>query len=400
MFVSLATALVVSVLAQSLPADRSRAEQLARSGRNVESLALFEQIAAGNPADTEARLWVARLQLRVGRTKEAEAGFRAVVEEHPADVDARIGLGMALTRAGAWKEALAVLLEAEKAAGDNNADLHGALARAYRRAGDNRLALAHYRRASALAPNDPDLVDGFETTAHVFGHSFEVEGFGEGGASDARSGSMTVGVRVHPRLRLDGSARVQRRAGSTDALGGAASVWRVNPSTTLAVRFVGGAGNTSLPNADLMAEVIHYRGAFEVGGSVRGLSFSDVGVVAASPQLAWDPGGRWRLDGRYTYSRSSFNATDESTGDHSLLLRETWRAWRRVGVNVAYSYGIESFEDLTADRLQGLGANTLALGLRIRLPSLTYLSTAWEHQWRSNDTRMDRVTVSVVQAFP
>jgi YaiO family outer membrane protein len=400
MVLSLATALLLSTLAQSPSADRSRAEQLARSGRNAESLALFEQIAAGNPADTEARLWVARLQLRVGRTREAAAGFRAVVKDHPSDVDARIGLGMALTRAGEWQEALDVLRQVEKDAGDRNSDLHGALARAYRRAGDDRLALDHFTRAQVLAADDPDLVDGFEATAHAYGHSIEVEGFGEGGASDARSGSMTVGVRVHPRLRLDGSARVQRRSGSTDVLGGAGSLWRVNRSTTLNARLAGGAENVSLPNADLMAEVINYRGAFEVGGSFRGLSFSDVGVAAVSPQLAWDPGGRWRFDGRYTYSRSSFEAANESTGDHSVLLRETWRGWRRVSVSAAYAYGIESFEDLTADRLQSLGGNTMGLGLRIRLPSLTYVSTAWEHQWRSNDTRMDRFTVSVLQSFP
>ena len=400
MVASLVTALLVSMLAQSPSGDRSRAEQLARSGRNAESLALFEQIAAGNPADTEARLWVARLQLRVGRTEEAEAGFRAVVKEHPSDVDARIGLGMALTRAGEWQEALDVLRAAEKDAGDRNSDLHGALARAYRRAGDDRLALEHFSRAKALAPDDPDLVDGFEATAHVYGHSIEVEGFGEEGASDARSGSVTVGVRVHPRLRLDGIARVQRRAGSTDAIGGAGSLWRVNPSTTLNARLVGGSGNTSLANADLMAEVTNYTGAFEAGGSFRGLSFSDVGVVALSPQLAWDPGGRWRFDGRYTLSRSSFDVTGESSVDYSVLLRETWRGWRRVSVSAAYAYGIESFEDLTAERLRSLGANTMALGLRIRLPSVTYLSTAWEHQWRSNDRRMDRFTVSIVQSFP
>ena len=69
-------------------------------------------------------------------------------------------------------------------------------------------------------------------------------------------------------------------------------------------------------------------------------------------------------------------------------------------MTAAYAYGIESFEDLTADRLRSLGADTVALGLRIRLPSLTWLSTAWEHQWRSNDTRMDRLTVSIVQSFP
>jgi YaiO family outer membrane protein len=292
-----------------------------------------------------------------------------------------------------------VLLEAEPIAGENP-DLFGALARAYRRAGDDRRALDYYRRAKALAPADSDLVDGFEATVQAYGHSIEVEGFGEGGVSDARSISLAAAVRVVPRLRIEGSARAQRRNGSSEALGGGGALWRIARSTSLGVRIVGGSGNTSLPNADLTAAVVNYAGAFEVGGSIRQLSFADVGVIAASPLLAWDTGARWRLDARYTYSRSSFDSTGESSGDHSVLLRETWRAWRRVGVNVAYAYGIESFEDLTADRLQALGATTIAAGLRIRVPSLTSVAGTWEHQWRSNDTKIDRLTLSIVQSFP
>jgi hypothetical protein len=281
-----------------------------------------------------------------------------------------------------------------------NADLFGALARAYRRAGNDRRALDYYRRAKALAPDDPDLVDGFEATVRAYGHSIVLEGFGEGGANEAQSGSLAASVRVLPRLRVEGSARVQRRAGSYDTLGGGGAVWRVNRSTNLGARLVGGSGNTSLPTADLTAAVVNYAGAFEAGGSIRRLSFPDVGVTAASPLLAWDPGGRWRLDARYTYSRSLFEATGESSGDHSVLLRPTWRRWRRVDVNVAYAYGIESFENLTADRLEVLGATTIAAGLRIRMPSLTFVATTWEHQWRSNETRIDRLTMSVVQSFP
>ena len=51
---------------QTSPADRVRAEELARAGQTTEAIALFERI----------------------------------VEANPADVDARIGLGMVLTRTG------------------------------------------------------------------------------------------------------------------------------------------------------------------------------------------------------------------------------------------------------------------------------------------------------------
>jgi len=398
MLVPLATALVLSLACQSPPTDRTRAEQLARSGRTIEALALFERIVAQNPTDVEVRLWIGRLQLRLGRTEEAEAGFRSVLLEHPSDVDARIGLGATLMRKDDWREALVILHGAEKDAG-NNAELFAALGRTYRRAGDDRRALEYYERAMALAPADPDLVDGYEAAVRAYGSSVVLEGFGEGGVSDARSLSLTASVRVHPRLEIEGRARVQNRNGSSETLAGGGGIWRINRSSNLAIRGAGGSGNISLPNGDLMAEVRHYRGAIEVGGIVRYLSFSDVDVTAASPVLAWDTGERWRLATRYTYSRSSFHATRESSGDHSVLLRETFRAWRRVDMTATYAYGIESFEDLTADRLRNLGANTIAATLQLRLPSLTLVATTWEHQWRSNDSRLDRLTVVVMQGF-
>ena len=398
MLVPLAAALVLSMACQPPSTDRDLAEQLARSGRTVEALAIFERIVAEHPTDVEVRLWIARLQLRVGRTEEAEAGFRAVVREHPSDVDARIGLGAALTRRDAWQEALAILIGAEQDAGEN-ADLFGALARAYRRAGDDRRALEYYKRATAVAPGDPDLVEGYEATMRAYGSSIAIEGLGEGGVSDARSVSLTASVRILPRLEIEGTARVQNRNGSSDSLVGGGGIWRINRSTNLAIRGAGGVNNTSLPNGDLTAEVRHYRGAIEIGANVRHLSFFDVDVTAASPILAWDTGERWRLAARYTYSQSSFHTTGESSGDHSVLLRETFRGWRRVDMTATYAYGIESFEDLTADRIGNLGANTIAATLQLRLPSLTSVATTWEHQWRSNDTRLDRLTVSIVQGF-
>src|SRR6185436_14109301 len=186
--------------------DRSLAEQLARSGRAVEALAIYERIVAQDPKDIEARWWIASLQLRIGRTEQAEAGFRAILLEQPSHVDARIGLGAALTRSNGWREALEILLDTEKDAGPN-ADLFGALARAYRRAGDDRRALEYYKRAIALAPDDPDLVDGYEFTLRAYASSIAIEGIAEGGVSDARSASLMASVRILPRLLLEGRAR-------------------------------------------------------------------------------------------------------------------------------------------------------------------------------------------------
>src|SRR6185312_10248328 len=151
MLVPLVIVIVLTDAPQGVSDKRTRAEQLARAGQNIEAIELFMQLVQQDPADTESRLWIARLDLRVGRTSDAEAGFRSVLKEHPADIDAKIGLANALLRKGRSDEALTILIEAEPAAGQN-ADLFSALARAYRRTGDDRRALEYFKRARALSP--------------------------------------------------------------------------------------------------------------------------------------------------------------------------------------------------------------------------------------------------------
>ena len=50
----LVLAILLTAGAQSPPVDRSRAEELARTGRTAEAIALFERIVKSNPADVEA----------------------------------------------------------------------------------------------------------------------------------------------------------------------------------------------------------------------------------------------------------------------------------------------------------------------------------------------------------
>src|SRR5262245_32456439 len=394
-----AVAIVLVAALQPTATDRTRAEGLARAGRNLEAIQLFNAIIEANPADVEARLWVARLQLRLGRTAEAEAGFRAVLREHPDDVDARVGLGIVLTRTGAWQDALALLHQTEPAAGQN-ADLFAALARAYRRGGDDRRALEYVERARALAPSDPDVALGFEGVARTYGHWIAFEGFGQTGAgADVGSGTVTFDVRVAPRLHLEASARKQGGPGYSDATAGGGVFLRATNTTTAALHVIGGSGNTALPNLDIAGEVVHYAGVFEIGAGVRHLNFAGSDLNAVSPVFAWDR-DRWRVDLRYTYSRSAFEATGQTTGDHSVMLRGTRQQWRRVALQGTYAYGIESFEDLTADRVGAVGTTTVAPAIRIDLKSLTLIAAVWEHQWRSNQTTIDRFTVSVIQAIP
>jgi len=397
----LVTTLALTAALQSPSTDRSRAEQLARSGKTVEAMEIFVRLAGQDPTDVEARVWVARLELRLGRLAEAEAGFRSVLREHPEDVDVRIGLASVLIRRGKLEEALAILTDVERNTGENS-DLFGALGRAYRRVGDDRRALDYLRRAHALAPRDPDITSGYEAVARVYRHSLAFEGFTQGGAPGAgvQSGSIGAGIRVAPRLRIDAIGRMQQGTGYSDALGGGGLVWRAARSTTAELHALGGPDNLALPTTDLSAGLTHYAGAFEIGGGVRRFAFPSERILAAFPQFAWDPGGRWRLDTRYIYTRSVFDQSGQSRGDHSVMVRETWRGWRRVALNAVYAYGIESFDLVTPVRLGSLGITTAAAGVRIEMPSLTWISTTWEHEMRSNQTRVDRLNLSIVQTIP
>jgi hypothetical protein len=244
------------------------------------------------------------------------------------------------------------------------------------------------------------VVLGFEGVARTYGHWIAFEGFDQSGAgADVGSGAVTFDVRVAPRLHLEARARTQRGPDYSDATVGGGVFWRAANTTTAALHVVAGSGNTALANLDTGVDIVHYAGVFEIGASVRHLNFAGSNLTAASPVFAWDR-DRWRVDARYTYSRSAFDATSESRGDHSVLLRGTRQQWRRVALQGSYAYGIESFEDLTAERVGALGTTTLASAIRIDLKSLTRIATVWEHQWRSNSTTIDRFTVSIIQAIP
>ena len=396
MLVALAT---VILLATGSPqtSERSRAEDLARSGRSAEALEIFKQIAERDPADTDAQIWIGRLDLRLGRADAAEARFREVLKRTPKAVDARLGLASTLLRRGDWQQALDLLKETETYAGQN-ADLFSALGRAYRRSGDDQKSFEYFARARALSPADADIQSGYEQALRAYGHWVGIEGFTEAGPGDDRtSGSIDAAFRATRRLRVAAHGRVQTLAGSTDAIGGGSVAWQASRATTVGFQALGGSGNTSIATADLAGAVLHYIGAYEIGASVRFLSFVGTDVVAVSPLAAWDS-DRTRLDVRYSYSRSDFEATGQTSGDHSVMLRETWRGWRRVWLQFTYAYGIESFEQLTADRVGSLGSTTLAGAVKYLAPKFDVVTT-WEHQWRSNDTAIDRLTISVVRFF-
>jgi len=393
--------LTALLAAQPAPDQRAEAERLARTGAHAEALARFQALVAENPEDVGARIWVGRLHFWMGHADWAEAVFRSVLSSHPDHVEAIVGLGAAITADDRPEEAIAVLDRAEALAPDD-ADVLAALGRAYLTAGHLRLAGAYYTRARLLRPADPDIRDGDERIRRIAGHRVEALGFFESfdfGVSDTWSGELEINLRVADGFRVFARGQQQRKFDETESRGGGGFEWRPNRRVTLVGRALLAPGALVLPESDVLGEVLYARKRLELTASARYADFDAARAWILSPGLTWWFSDRLAVTARYFHSETEFADSGGTSSNDSGLVRVRARLWPRVWVHGSYASGTESFETLSIDRLGEFRADTAGGGFQIDLPSLTTFAGAYEFQWRDNDTRMARVTVTLVQRF-
>ncbi len=136
-------------------ADMNAAVQLIQQGRNDEALAALQKIAASDPNDHLARLWIASVHARMGHPELAETVYRSIALEDPTNVDAWVGLGTVLLQEDRVSEGLDALRRAEQLAPQNEA-VWTALASAYRLAGEDGQSMAYYERLNTTSPTTPN----------------------------------------------------------------------------------------------------------------------------------------------------------------------------------------------------------------------------------------------------
>ena len=88
---------------------QEQAIELANHGKHAEALRGFQQLAADNPRDLDARVWIGRMHLEMRHPELAESVFRSVVLESPQRVDAMIGLSDTLVSLGRNDDAMVVM---------------------------------------------------------------------------------------------------------------------------------------------------------------------------------------------------------------------------------------------------------------------------------------------------
>lgn len=385
--------------ARATPTHEEAAE-LAQRGQLAQALETYRRLAAANPRDHEARLAIARLHMEMGHADWAEPVFRGVLFESPSNVDAMVGVGSALTALGRADEALEVLELAEQGFPESP-DVLAALGRAHRDAGHTMRSFDYLERAVAIAPT-PGNRALLEETRRAHGHRVESTTYFESFSlpvSDTRATDLAVNARLTDRFRLFGRGQLQRKFGVTEQRGGLGVEWRWRPETTVTSHVLVGPGNDVLPQFDGNVEVAYAYGVARWAVGLRHIQFSGADVSVISPGVTWWRGDRLVLGGRYHLSLTSFDLGLDRQVTHSGLLHAAYLVYPRVWTQAGYARGIESFETLSPDRIGNFDANTTSGGIRIDLRTLTSIVGAYEYQWRSNSTRMDRFTLSIVQRF-
>lgn len=395
--------LLTTLLSVQAPNPQAEAERLARSGAYEEALEQFRALAAINPADLEARTWIARLHVIMGHLRQGEAVYRNILVDSPDRLDSLVGLGSVLVSQSRLDEARTYLTRAEKLAPD---DLEVLAAQGSLNLADaqHQLAVGYYGRASVIAPEQNDLRLNFEEARRRYDHRIEAAYFSEmfsDATPDTQSGDVTLNLRVNQQLRVFGRGQQERRFSRTDARAGGGLEWRVHQPALSAVQAFAlvGPDNDVLPQVDtgLGLRWIHRTATFTMNG--RYFRFADARMWTIGPAVRLDVRDNVMVSGSYMHSSTEFAGFDGLVGGNSADIRGAFRIQPRLWLEAGYARGIENFDRVTIDRLGRFRADTISGTARFDLHSLTSIGATYEYQRVEGGAKMGRLTAKLMQSF-
>jgi Tfp pilus assembly protein PilF len=383
----------------NVTADLPAAIQLAESGQNAEALAALQKIAAGNPNDHMARLWIARMHDRMGHPDLAEAVYRSITLEDPRNIDALVGTGVTLLEQDQVNPAIDALEHAEQLA-PQNPNVLAALGEAYARAGHTERSTDYFQRAATIAPTPAHRL-ALEQARREHGHRFESQTYDEqfnGRTPDTRGADLVVNVRVSETIRIIGRDQFQTKFGRKENRGGGGAQWRLKPSATVTGQALVGTGNRVLPQGDYLGQIDYAYHRATWTAAVRYFDFFGANVVMVSPAVTMTPSNTWTLGLRYAMTSTDTVASTGVRG-HTVQLRAAHEVRPRVWLHGAYIRGVENFDNFSLDRIGAFHANTGTAAVQVLLPSLTSIVGSYDYQRRDNGVTMGRINVSIIQSF-
>lgn len=359
-------ALVLTLGMAAAQADsRIEAERLAASGAYEDALKRFQAIAAANPDDVAARLWIGRLHLRMGQPRRAAGVFESIVAVDRDNVEALSGLGIALVNSGNWDAAGAALDRAESIAPDR-LDVLAAQGRRHAAAGRSTLALAYYGRALAADPDNTQIRALSDSLRAARAHRVTVGGdlmrF-DPAIHEIGSGTIGVNARLHDTLRVFAAGELlhSKIGDERETRGGGGIEWLAHPAVQVRAGAFGG-GDRWLPSIDLVTQLALRQGRAQWTVTSRYFDFGETDLWMAGPGLAFDVTPRVTLVGQYLKGRTRSDWQGDATLSDNVVLGVHGRPAKRVSGFVEYRHGIDRLEWMTVDRLAATDANTLGFG--------------------------------------
>lgn len=396
------TLILVAALSAAQPVDvRAEAERQARSGAHAAALKTFQTLAAADPNDFDARMWIGRLYMWLGNPGAARPVFEGILLAKPAHVEALLGLATAALNTGDMTAAEGALKRAEAAAPEA-ADVLAARGRYHRLRGRLGLAAAYYERAALLSPADRDIGDARDAVqasrAHRIEAGYQFERFSLD-IPDTHAGSVEINIRAGERARLFARGQSQRKFAITEERAGGGAEWMPNRRFHLRAGALFGGTSVILPRGDAAVEVDYGAGRVTWLGSTRYLHFPGSNVWIGSAGVSFTLSERVGATVRYYRSETAFAAANTLAGNNAVSIGGTVRATRRIRLSAGYARGYESFETLTSDRLRQRGAQTLDLGGALAISPWTSVGANYEYQRRDDRSRLTTASLNIVQRF-
>ncbi len=137
---------------------KKQATQLFANNQLAEARTLFEKVCQSDRGDTEAWIYLVRINAQLGDSKAVEKCCRTIISMHPDMHDAHFHLGTALLLQGKREDALQSFRDAHRLQPDNPSTLFQ-LGKAFHLLTRFDEALEHYRKTITLAPGFAEVYD-------------------------------------------------------------------------------------------------------------------------------------------------------------------------------------------------------------------------------------------------
>jgi tetratricopeptide (TPR) repeat protein len=396
-------AILLFALLVSTPSQqdaRAEAERLARAGARQQALERFQAIAAENPSDVAARLWIGRLHLEMNQPVRAAAVYESIVATEGQNVDALVGLGLALTRMGQLREASDALARAESIAADR-VDVLSAQGALHAAAGRPTLGLAYYGRVLAIEPANAaarSAADALRAArAHRIEFDYDFQTFNDD-REDTNTGAVTANLRLSDAVRVFGKAQVHSGQLETESRGGGGLEWLVNRRVSIRGGALFGADTFEMPDSDIFGDLSVRRGRVTWALEGRYLQFEIADLWIGGPRVSVAVQNNVDLFAAYHHGSTSYDSGGSYTSDN-FTLGISARVAPRVRTVAEYRHGIDRLDWITVDRIAAGDANTLAFGVSADLTPFVTLDARYAYQSRAEDLNLQRIHAGLVVRF-